>query len=83
MMNEMEAMTSPTDKSATYSLWHIPTSTLLVMTCAVAEVMRRIELAVAEGVFLGELMLNVDQDGSLVGKQHLGPCMLDALSLYE
>jgi hypothetical protein len=66
--NDMEAMTSPTDNSATYSLWHIPTSTLLVMTNAVAEVMRRIELATTEGVFLAELMLNVDQDGSLVGK---------------
>ena len=83
MMNDMEAMTSPTDNSATYSLWHIPTSTLLVMTNAVAEVMRRIELATTEGVFLAELMLNVDHDGSLVGKQHLGPCMLDALPLHE
>lgn len=81
MMYYMEVMTSPTDSTATYSLWHIPTSTLLVTTHAADEVVRRINLATADGIILSELLLNVEHDGALVGKQHLGLRILDVLHI--
>jgi hypothetical protein len=76
---DMKATMSCASHNTTFTLWHIPTSTLLVSTNVATEVERRIDLATSSGIVMDELMLNVEQDGSLVGKQHLGPYMLIAL----
>jgi cytochrome c-type biogenesis protein CcmH/NrfF len=75
----MKATMSCDCHNATFSLWHIPTSTLLVSTNVVTEVERRIDQATSSGIVVDELMLNVEQAGSLVGTQHLGSHMLIAL----
>jgi hypothetical protein len=75
----MKATMSCAGHNTTFSLWHIPTSTLLVSTNVATEVERRIDLATSSGIVMDELMLNVEQAGSLIGKQHLGSYMLTVL----
>jgi|GEM_PF-2783619 len=79
----MNARTSDAHHQAIYSLWHIPTSTLLVETNVASEVERRIEMVTTHGIAMDELLLNVEQDGLLVGKQHMGSSMLVALHTPE
>ena len=67
----------------TFTLWHIPSSTLLVRTDVATEVEQRINLATSTGIVIDELMLSVEKTGSLVGKQHLGSGMLVALHIPE
>ncbi len=76
---DMKATMSCDSHNATYYLWHIPTSTLLVSTNVATEVERRIDQATSSGIVVDELMLNVEQADSLVGTQHLGSHMLIAL----
>lgn len=79
----MKATMSSDYQNATYSLWHIPTSTLLVTTTVATEVEHRIDMATASGIVMEELMLNVEQAGSLVGAQHVGAYMLTALHNHQ
>jgi len=81
--SHMNAMTGCAHPHVIYSLWHIPTSTLLVSTDMAREVERRIELVTSRGLILDELMLHIEQAGSLIGKQHLGSCMMVALHTPE
>lgn len=55
-----------------YSLWHLPSSTLLLTTAHPDEVGRRVRHALADGIVIDDMMLQVVQTGELVGHQHLG-----------
>ena len=79
----MKATMRCASHNPTFTLWHIPTSTLLVRTDVATEVEQRINLVTSTGVVMDELMLNVEQAGVLVGRQHLGSCMLVALHTHE
>jgi hypothetical protein len=78
----METTSSP-HTGTIFSLWHIPSSTLLVTSEIVGEVVRRIEAVLSDGVVLGELMLNVERCGAIVGDQHIGSQVLIALRTAE
>jgi hypothetical protein len=78
----METTSGPSS-GTTFALWHIPSSTLLVTTDTPGEVVRRIEAVLSDGIVLGELMLNVERCGSVVGDQHIGSQMLIALRAAE
>jgi hypothetical protein len=62
-----------------YSLWHLPSSTLLVTTVHAGEVGQRIEGALADGIPMDDLMLQVTRTGELIGRQHLGARIAEAL----
>lgn len=70
---------SSSDTGLIFTLWHIPTSTMLVTTNVSHEVMNRIRSATFDGITMAELMLNVEQAGDVICEQHLGACMLKAL----
>jgi hypothetical protein len=76
----MDASTILTGDEMTYSLWHIPSSTLLVNTCAKCEVERKVQCALDAGCRMEDLMLQVKGRDELLGHQHLGPCIVEALS---
>lgn len=79
----MKATTRCASHNQTFTLWHIPTSTVLVKTDVATEVEQRIISATSTGIVMDELLLDVEQAGALVGQQHLGPCMLAALHMRE
>lgn len=62
-----------------YSLWHLPSSTLLLATVHAGEVGQRVQGALADGIPVDDLMLEVTSTGELVGRQHLGARIADAL----
>jgi hypothetical protein len=78
----METTSNP-HTSTIFSLWHIPSSTLLVSSEIAGEVVRRIETVLSDGVVLGELMLNVERCGAVVSDQHIGSQVLIALRTPE
>lgn len=62
-----------------YSLWHIPSSTLLVTSLCRHEVEDRVTRAVRDGILLDDLMLQITGEGELIGHQHLGARIPEAL----
>jgi hypothetical protein len=62
-----------------YSLWHIPSSTLLVTTLLRDVVARRVECALTAGCLMDDLMLQITPEGALIGDQHLGQSIPTAL----
>lgn len=71
---------SPRDISPpNYSLWHIPSSTLLVLSAEVQDVACRIRAAIAHGCALKDMMLEVSGEGDLIGMQHVGPDIIAVL----
>jgi hypothetical protein len=72
-----------TSWNSVYSLWHIPSSTLLVTTLLRDEVVRRVRSALFNGWKMEELMLQVTGENELIGCQHLGTSIVEALHLDE
>lgn len=62
-----------------YSLWHIPSSTLLVTTVLRDVVARRVECVLTAGCRMDDLMLQITPEGELIGHQHLGQSISMAL----
>jgi hypothetical protein len=68
----MDVAQNTTGWNRVYSLWHIPSSTLLVTTLLRDVVARRIESALTAGCLMDDLMLQITPEGELIGYQHLG-----------
>jgi hypothetical protein len=62
-----------------YSLWHIPSSTLLVASTLRDEVEQFVDRVLGDGCHIEDLMLQVVNDDELIGDQYLGPGINDAL----
>lgn len=62
-----------------YSLWHLPSSALLVTTFLRNEVEDWLTSAVHDGILLDDLMLQVTGEGELIGDQHIGERIFEAL----
>ena len=62
-----------------YSLWHIPSSTLLMVSSLRAEVERFVEGALGDGLEIDDMMLQFADDNELLGQQYLGPGITDLL----
>jgi hypothetical protein len=63
-----------------YSLWHIPSSTLLVTSCLRDEVEHVVDGALNDGLPIEDLMLQVAPHcDELLGQQYLGAGITDAL----
>jgi hypothetical protein len=63
-----------------YSLWHIPSSTLLVTSCLRDEVEHIVDGVLNDGLPIEDLMLQIAPDcGDLLGQQFLGTGITDAL----
>lgn len=78
----MDTLAIPPDhSSATYALWHIPSSSLLLSSTSRDAVALRLRLALADGVPLEDLMLQVTRPGSLVGRQFLGRHIAEAVDV--
>ena len=75
----MDAHANGTGWNNVYSLWHLPSSTLLVTTDQREEVDQRVQLAMTDGIPLDDLMLQVTRTGELIGRQHLGARIADLL----
>lgn len=75
----MDNRAQPTTRTTIYALWHIPSSTLLITTADREEAHRRLDRAVADGIAVEDLMLQVTDKGELIGRQHLGARIQDAL----
>lgn len=66
-----------------YSLWHIPSSTLLVTTLLREVVARRVRCALMDGCLMDDLMLQVTGEGELIGAQHLGDNIVAVLQMGD
>jgi hypothetical protein len=75
----MDVAQDTTGWNRVYSLWHIPSSTLLVTTLLRDVVARRIESALTAGFQMDDLMLQITPEGELIGHQHLGQSIAMAL----
>lgn len=64
-----------------YALWHIPSSTLLVTTSVQHDVECRVQRALSDGCKLADLMLQITGRDELIGHQHLGDHIAEALHL--
>lgn len=64
-----------------YSLWHIPSSTLLVSTGERHEVESRIQCVLSNGYAVDDLMLQVTGQDELLGHQHLGGAIGEVIHL--
>lgn len=67
----------------TYTLWHIPSSTLLVMSGLREEISDCLRGAMGEGCSLADFMLQITGSGELVGRQVLGLQIMDAISNHR
>lgn len=67
--------------NSVYSLWHIPSSTLLVSTVCQDEVARRLRGVLFDGCQMEDLMLQITGADELIGCQHLGASIAEALDL--
>lgn len=80
----METLAIPPDHGgATYALWHIPSSSLLLTSSSRDAVARRLRLALDDGVALDDLMLQVTRPGSLLGRQFLGHHIAEAMDVAD
>lgn len=68
----MDSRPFDTGAHTIYSLWHIPSSTLLVSTGALPEVRSQVQGALSGGCLLEDLMLQITGQDDLIGQQHLG-----------
>jgi hypothetical protein len=75
----MDSTRNRTGWNAMYSLWHLPSSTLLVTTAQPDEVGRRVRHALADGIAIDDMMLQVVRPDELVGRQHLGARIAEVL----
>jgi hypothetical protein len=64
-----------------YSLWHIPSSSLLVLSAELRDVACRIRAALAHGCTLQDMLLEVTGEGDLIGVQHVGSDIATVLSM--
>lgn len=69
----------PEQGGASYALWHIPSSSLLLTSSSRDAVARRLRLVLENGVALEDLMLQVTRPGSLLGVQFLGRHIAEAM----
>jgi hypothetical protein len=73
------AFTHMTGGAVMYSLWHIPSSTLLIVSSRRDDVEQYVDGALCDGLPIEDMMLQVAQDDELLGQQYLGPCITDLL----
>lgn len=76
---DMDSTRNRTGWNTMYSLWHLPSSTLLATSIDPDEVGRRARHALANGIAIDDMMLQVVRSGELVGRQHLGARIADVL----
>lgn len=79
----MDTIATSPDHGPTYTLWHIPSSTLLLTSSSREAVLRGLLGALADGIALDDLMLQVTRPGSLVGRQYLGRHIAEAMILPD
>lgn len=79
--NVMDAQRQHDRSPTNYSLWHIPSSTLLVLSAELGEVACQIRAALAHGCTLQEMMLEVTSEDDLIGEQHVGLGIAEVLSV--
>lgn len=79
----MDVAHSSTGWNRVYTLWHIPSSTLLLTTSLRDAVMQQVRCALGGGCQIDDLMLQVTGEGELIGMQHLGASIVDALRMDD
>lgn len=66
-----------------FSLWHIPSSTLLVSSMTVDEIERQIASFEHLGMRLDDMMLNVEEPDGVLPTQSLGANILPTLQRFR